>query len=347
VGLTRFAMAALMSFAFVLVMGPQPVAQAPTCPGTVEVQYVCNQAGPEDLAVVRGGRWVIASGQVANGAVRLINVADRSTTVVFPAANGKSRLDVKNYPSCPGPPDPQEGDTFRAHGLYLTDRGRAQELLYVVHHGLRESVEILEVDSEVSTPTFTWIGCAIAPEGVSLNAVVALPGGGFAATNWQSAGVSIAQIMAGAPSGELWEWTTASGWIKIPGSEMSGGNGLEISPDGQWYFIGAWGSQELIKISRGRQPAIKQSVRAEFRVDNLRWANDGSLLAAGFTTGKPGVTFVVRVDPETLAQRGLVRQPYDDVFSVGTVAVEVGDHLWVGSTRGDKIAIFSAKRPTP
>ena len=320
-----------------------PTAQTAPCPDRAAVQYVCQQAGPEDLAVIRGGQWVIASGQVANGAVRLINVADRSTTVVFPAANGKSRLDVASYPSCPGPPDPQEGDKFRAHGLYLTDRGRSQELLYVVHHGLRESVEILEVDSSVSPPAFTWIGCAIAPKGVSLNAVVALPGGGFAATNWQSAGVTINQIMAGAPSGELWEWTAVSGWSKVPDSEMSGGNGLEVSKDGQWYFIGAWGSSELIKLSRGRQPAIRQSVRADFRVDNLRWARDGTLLAAGFTTGKPGVTFVARVDPETLAQRVLIQQPYDEVFSVGTVAVEVGDRLWVGSTRGDKIAIFSPK----
>ena len=334
--------AAVLLF-LVLVMTGQPALQTAACPGSADVQYVCNQAGPEDLAVMRGGQWVIASGQVANGAVRLINASDRSTTVVFPAANGKSRLDAANYPSCPGPPDPQEGDRFRAHGLYLTDTGRSHELLYVVHHGLRESVEILEVDGSVSPPAFTWIGCAIAPEGVSLNAVVALPGGGLAATNWQSAGVTINQIMAGAPSGELWEWTAASGWSKVPDSEMSGGNGLEISKDGLWYFVGAWGSSELIKISRGRQPAIKQSVRADFRVDNLRWARDGSLLAAGFTTGKPGVTFVARVDPDTLGQRVLIQQPYDEVFSVGTVAVEVGDRLWVGSTRGDKIAIFGPK----
>ena len=86
---------------------------------------MCNQVGPEDLAVIRGGKWVIASGQVANGAVRLINASDRSTTVVFSPASGKSRLDAATYPACPGPPDPQEGDTFRAHGMYLTDRGRA------------------------------------------------------------------------------------------------------------------------------------------------------------------------------------------------------------------------------
>ena len=64
----------------VLGVSEHPLAQTGPCPGSAAVQYVCQQAGPEDLAVIRGGQWVIASGQVANGAVRLINVADRSTT---------------------------------------------------------------------------------------------------------------------------------------------------------------------------------------------------------------------------------------------------------------------------
>src|SRR4029453_13003430 len=93
--------------AFVFACASDAAAQAAPCGPTAP--YVCNQAGPEDLAVIRGGKWVIASGQVANGAVRLINVADRSTTVVFPAANGKVRLDAARYPSCPGPVDPTEG----------------------------------------------------------------------------------------------------------------------------------------------------------------------------------------------------------------------------------------------
>jgi hypothetical protein len=80
-----------LSLLFVLALSPHPYAQTATCPGSARVQYVCNQAGPEDLAVIRGGKWVIASGQVANGAVRLINASDRSTTVVFPAASGRSR----------------------------------------------------------------------------------------------------------------------------------------------------------------------------------------------------------------------------------------------------------------
>ena len=53
------------------------------------------------------------------GRFALINVRDKTTTVVFPSAAAKERLDAKTYPSCPGPIDPAENEKFRAHGLYL------------------------------------------------------------------------------------------------------------------------------------------------------------------------------------------------------------------------------------
>jgi hypothetical protein len=59
-----------------------------------------------------------------------------------------------------------------------------------------------------------------------------------------------------------------------------------------------------------------------------------------------GTTFISKVDPKTLKVQELYRYPYNDVFAVGTVAVEIGHELWVGATRGDRIAIFPAKPPT-
>jgi hypothetical protein len=40
--------------------------------------------------------------------------------------------------------------------------------------------------------------------------------------------------------------------------------------------------------------------------------------------------------------RPVVEYPYNEVFSVGTVAIQVGNEIWVGSTRGDRIALFPA-----
>ena len=152
-------------------------------------------------------------------------------------------------------------------------------------------------------------------------------------------------MQAGEKNGELWEWHTGSGWKIVPGSEASGANGIEISKDGKWFYVAAWGSQSFFRLSRGQTPPKRDEVKLGFRVDNIRWAADGSILAAGQGGTAPTQTSnVVKVNPETLAVRDVIREPSNPTFGAGTVAVEVGSQIWVGSFRGDRIAIFPANR---
>src|SRR5438477_7956090 len=78
-------------------------AKAAGCEAIGNVRFICDQQGPEDLAAVPGSDWVLSSGMAANGAIRLINVRDKSTTVLFPSAASKERPNKKTYESCPGP----------------------------------------------------------------------------------------------------------------------------------------------------------------------------------------------------------------------------------------------------
>jgi sugar lactone lactonase YvrE len=153
------------------------------------------------------------------------------------------------------------------------------------------------------------------------------------------------RMMSGETNGALWEWHPAGGWRKVPGSEAAGANGLEISEDGRWLYVAAWGSQSFFRLSRGEAKAAREEVPLGFRVDNIRWARDGSILAAG-QGGAPGAqaTIVVKIDPKTLAVREVLRRADVAGFSAGTVAVEVGRDYWVGSFRGDRLAIFPASR---
>ena len=81
-----------------------------------------------------------------------------------------------------------------------------------------------------------------------------------------------------------------------------------------------------------------------FRVDNVRWGPDNMLLAAGQGGTAPSQTSnVAKVDPNTLKAQEVVRQPYGDALTAGTVAIQIGKDIWVGSVRGDRIAIFPAK----
>ena len=79
-------------------------------------------------------------------------------------------------------------------------------------------------------------------------------------------------------------------------------------------------------------------------MDNVRWAPDGTLLAAGQGGTAPAQTSnVARVDVNAMKAQEVVRHPNSDLFSAGTVAIQVGKEIWVGSVRGDRIAIFPAR----
>jgi hypothetical protein len=51
---------------------------------------------------------------------------------------------------------------------------------------------------------------------------------------------------------------------------------------------------------------------------------------------------VVKIDPDTLEVEQIHAQADMPAFGGGTVALEVGRDLWVGSFRGDRIAIVPA-----
>ena len=138
---------------------------------------------PEDLAAVPQSPWVIVSSMEHEGHLGHLYVADtrdHSTTVLFPTATSRPRHDTATYGSCPGPATRNQ---FEPHGISLRPGSNGIHTLYVVRHGSRESIEVFQVDAGGASPTLTWVGCAVAPETLELNAVVALPDGGFAATS--------------------------------------------------------------------------------------------------------------------------------------------------------------------
>jgi sugar lactone lactonase YvrE len=321
--------------------------KAAGCDASGNVQFVCGFAGPEDLVVVPGGQLVIASGDAAPGAITLIHVKDKTASPLYPSATLEQRLDAKTYDSCPGPIDPEEKDTFRAHGLFLRPGRDGIHTLYVVHHGNRESIEVFEFDARATSPALTWVGCAVAPDPIGLNSVVALPEGGFASTNFQPRGAARgrANMQAGEKNGELWEWHTGTGWKIVPGSDASGANGIEISKDGKWFYMAGWGSQTFIRFSRGQTPVKRDEIPVGFRLDNLRWAPDGSLIGAGQLIPAAGgfamaTSRVIKINPDTLKVQDLISYPFNDTFNFSTVAIQLGKELWVGSVRGDRVARF-------
>jgi hypothetical protein len=344
-------LASLIISAFML-SSAAPGAQA--CDPDGNVQFVCGLLNPEDLLPVPQSTAIVVAGMQAPGKIFLVNTTDRTSTVIFPSATAKRRPDTKTYNACPGPLASFE--EFRPHGLSLRPGKGGLHTLYVVHHGSRESVEVFELDAR--NKTLTWVGCAVAPDSVGLNSVVALPEGAFAVTNFQRRGDPTVRdvLISGGNTGELWEWYPRTGWKMVPGSELPGPNGLEISKDGKWFYVGVWGRESVMRLSRGQTPIKQDSVRVGFHVDNVRWAPDGSLLAAGQAGPAQAVlrdclgpgkqcsqvaTAVARIDPNTLKAQELVRYRSNNAFVFGTAAIQVGKELWVGGVGGSgRIARF-------
>jgi hypothetical protein len=315
--------------------------QTADCEAIGKVQFLCGIVSPEDFALVPGSEWMLVSGNRAGqGAIRALNVRDKTITALFPSAAVRARTDTKTYPTCPGPidsADPVEKARFAAHGIYLKPGSRSVHTLYVVHHGARESVEVFEVDGAAKPPALTWIGCVVAPDGAVFNAVVGLPEGGIAATNTRGAN----------DVGAVLEWHSPTGWKAVPGGEAARINGLEISKDGKAFYIAGWGDQTMIRLQRGQAPGKRDVLQMPFRIDNLRLMPDGALFAAGHG-GKalcscPEETWHIgKIDPNALRVQEILKLPYAKGFGAATVAVQIGKEIWIGTNRGERIGHFPA-----
>ena len=191
------------------------------------------------------------------------------------------------------------------------------------------------------------------------NSVSPVPGGGFVATvptvfdaenpPDRTADGEVAM------RGVIYEWHPTDGWAVVPGSESPVPNGVKASRDGEWLYVNLWAARQVMRLSRGRDPVEKQIVDVGFQPDNIRWQADGTLLTAGHEAKSAArvveclETFcddmsshVARVDPETLMVESLVDVPANPNFFSSTAAVQVGDEIWVASTRGERIARYPA-----
>ncbi|MFA5630028.1 MAG: SMP-30/gluconolactonase/LRE family protein [Porticoccaceae bacterium] len=312
---------------------------------------LCGLTNAEDLIWLPGNERFIASRTTSTeppGGLYLVDPATRTIETLYPGANSRDVQNNELFPACPSAPDV---NNFSTHGLDLKTVGDNHHRLYVTAHGARESVEVFDIDTSGDTPTATWIGCVLMPEDASINAVTILEDGAFYTTRISTQGEppGAQRMLDGEITGFLYGWRPGEAVVAAVGTEMSGPNGIASSPDGQWLFVAAWGGSEVVRFQRdGTNLTKNASVALPFRPDNLRWTEEGSLLATGHRLGDPdncdnpgpicvNEWEVAEIHPQDMTVEILATGKPGPGFWAATVALRDKDGLWLGTFRGDRI----------
>jgi hypothetical protein len=329
---------------------PQRAQAAETaCAPAAGLTFVCGIKTPQDLVALPGGRWVLTGAMATDGTggLELIDVASKERRRLYPTAQAAARPGRRLYPDCAGPPDPQR---FAAHGLSVHARRDGRADFYVIGHGGREAIEVFDL-ALGRDPSATWVGCVKAPTGASLNSVVGLGDGEILTTSIFDAPSKFEDVFAGRPTGNVYARKAGEPFRVVPGTHLSGDNGLEVSADGRWLFVAATGDRKVFRYERANMAAAPAAASVDFLPDNLRWAPDGRLLAAGEgpvagCTGAACATqfSVAAITPASMAVDTILRAPATPAFSGVSAGIVVGDTVWLGAHGGDRIAIAPLER---
>ncbi|MCC5871753.1 MAG: hypothetical protein JJU22_05100 [Gammaproteobacteria bacterium] len=320
------------------------------------VEPFCGFSNPEDLVYFAPTGNLIASqfGSLdgsAPGTLASFLPDQPLPLILYPGPEADADVPEPGWGSadCPGPPGP----AFSPHGLDLIERGDGRHALLVINHGERESVEYFELLSGADDAVdLSWRGCVILPEPLLLNDLVALADGGFWATHMYSRDAEISSVLKalfGTDTGWVVEWRPDSGFAEVPGTRAPMPNGIARCAEERHIYLNAYfgGEVRRIDVESGEVLATLEVPHP----DNLTWADDGRLLVASHragvrqiagcrdgTEGTCALAFsILALDPEDLTAEVLLER--DDVpTGAVSVALQVGEHIWLGTFAGDRVA---------
>ena len=328
------------------------------CEPVGDARPICGFKNPEDLVLLGDDRTVVVSQfgsmtEAVPGSLALFDLESEEHVVVYPKWEGDASpvrsvaLPGWGDAGCPGPP----GDAFNPHGIDLAARPDGRLQLLVVNHGGRESIEFFEVTREGAGWSIDWRGCAIAPDEAYFNDVAGLADGGFVVShmmprsNWIW---GLIRASFGSDTGFVYEWQPGRGFQAIEGTDAPFPNGVAVSPSGEEIFVNAYSAGEVRRHARATGELLGSVEIAS--PDNLSWAQDGRLLVASHVGGfsdqmlctriKEGacpLAFeIVALDPQELRSE-VIYHNEGPPMGAGTVAIDIGDGLLIGSFVGDRV----------
>lgn len=322
------------------------------CEGSGDLGYICGPKNAEDVLPLGGTKWLLTSGMNGamfgtgdSGHIYLVDRENKTYEEFFPGARPGFSHDKATFAGCPGPMNP---DNFSAHGLALQQQSADKYRLYITSHGEREAIEVFEVTTTSGKPVITWTGCVPLPEKMWANSVTILSDAGFLATKFMdpTAANAFADIFQGKMTGGVYEWHPGGEVELIPGTELSGANGIAVSPDNKKMYVAAFGGREIVQFDISRRPVGKKTSSVDVMPDNIRWGDDGLLYTAGNNQVSPEECSsppceagwsVFSIDPETLSIKKVTGVGGGTDIQGASSAVAVDNEIWIGTYNGDRI----------
>jgi len=328
--------------------------QAPiACTPAMGLNYVCNIGQPEDMLWIPDTKYILFGGSAGHGGWGLI---DTETKTARQLDLSQVEPDLKTYPDCPTMPDTK---LLNAHGVAIRPtRTPGLFTYYTVTHSPFESVQVLALDARGAQPTLHWKGCAKVPSNLKGNGLTATIDGTIYLNVQMKNGATQADYFVGKITGGLYRWKpTDKTWRLMPGTELAGNNGVDISKDEKEIYLAVSGTQsvEFYSLADTSKP-LRRALLKWFNVDNIHWSGD-QLLTAGVMEDEPACNgtrkemvenkldpnchrgwVVARLDPATATYRVVAYGPAIAEFGGVSTAQIVGDNLWLTSNQMDRAA---------
>lgn len=310
------------------------------------ISSICGLHAPEDMVLTPDGEGIVFGQMAGPGGLFVLDPRNDQVQPLFEGAVSEPS-ELWGEASCTEPPA-----ALLIHGIDVQQRAGGQWQLLAVNHAERESVEFFHLDQAANSWRATWRGCAVAPDDASFNDVTALPGEGFLVTNMASRKRpmwSAFLALLGFDTGLVYRWRQQDGFVELPSTKGRFPNGIIMSPDGNSFFVNMYFGN---KVKKYTYPGIELLGEVSLsKPDNASWNESGNLLVASQHASflklaqslKPEQLApsllpysIVEIDPESLQQRQLLFHE-GSPMGAGTVAIQRGKVLYVGSYTGDRI----------
>ncbi len=337
--------AALAVVGCLVLAGCGQAVQLPTCVAGADV--ICDIVKPEDIEAIPNSRWLLVS-ELGNG-------ADKPGRIVLVDPDTKEKRTLIEGPqqvaegaaeqTCGAPPE-----KLTPRGFHLSTRDDGSLRLLVIS-GTRVERFHIKVDGDEFTSA--WINCvSIAPE-ISANDVAALDDDGIVVSHMFApprTAMMDWKFMLGMNTGAVYAWRKDGGWTRIPNSDVSFGNGIQVDPKTGRIYVASMYAQRIVALDKDGANR-QETPRLPIQNDNISWSSDGKLIGVGHSGfpvrgtarcrelgGAPcGFPFtVVQIDPKTLAFETLFENKVPTIPGA-SVALRRGNALYLGTAFGDRI----------